>query len=204
MARPSTITDEQILEAARVVFFRDGTSATTADIAQQAGISEGTIFRRFPTKQDLFVAAMGFEGGPKWIKTIDALLVAEELGDLAENLNLIANEMLDFFKQLIPKMNMILSCGGAPNPQMLCDGSQLPPPIMGVKALMRYLMAEQDAGRIRVSDPEILARMFMGSLHHYAFWDHCGLNAILPMPRPTYVRHVVDTLLRAVAPTSPQ
>lgn len=68
---------------------------------------------------------------------------------------------------------------------------------------MKYLMAEQAKGRIHCSDPEILARMFLGALHHHAFWDHCGLNTYLPMPPPTYVRCVVDTLVRAVTPSAP-
>ncbi|MBA2662559.1 MAG: TetR/AcrR family transcriptional regulator [Bradymonadaceae bacterium] len=200
MARPSTITDEQILDAAREVFFREGIQATTAEIAQVAGVSEGTIFRRFPTKHELFLAAMGLESGPGWIATVERLVASEERGDLRENLTLIAEEMLDFFNQLIPKMNMLMSCGKGAGPAAMFDSDVQPPPILGLKALMKYLMAEQGAGRIEVSDPEILARMFMGSLHHYAFWEFCGLNRMLPMPRPTFVRCVVDTLVRSVTP----
>lgn len=199
MARPSTITDEQILDAAREIFFRDGTSATTADIARHAGVSEGTIFRRFPTKVELFKAAMGFEGGPQWIETVEQLVVSDEPGDIRENLTQIAAELLDFFAVLIPKMNMVLSSGASSKPSMLFDSNELPPPIMGVKALMKYFMAAQAAGQIDANDPEILARIFLASFHHYAFWEYCGLNSFLPMPRPTYIRHIVESLLRSAA-----
>ena len=56
MARTRTISDEQILDAAQAVFLEQGPQATTSAIADRAGISEGTIFKRFPTKQALFFA----------------------------------------------------------------------------------------------------------------------------------------------------
>jgi len=48
---------ERILEAARAVFAEEGLEASVADVAQRAGVGTATIFRRFPTKDDL-VAAM--------------------------------------------------------------------------------------------------------------------------------------------------
>src|SRR5207244_4685870 len=48
---------ERILEAARAVFAEEGLEASVADVARRAGVGTATIFRRFPTKDDL-VAAM--------------------------------------------------------------------------------------------------------------------------------------------------
>ncbi|HEY8778007.1 MAG TPA: helix-turn-helix domain-containing protein [Gaiellaceae bacterium] len=48
---------ERILEAARAVFAEEGLEASVADVAHRAGVGTATIFRRFPTKDDL-VAAM--------------------------------------------------------------------------------------------------------------------------------------------------
>jgi AcrR family transcriptional regulator len=48
---------ERILEAARAVFAEQGLEASGADVAQRAGVGTATIFRRFPSKDDL-VAAM--------------------------------------------------------------------------------------------------------------------------------------------------
>jgi AcrR family transcriptional regulator len=48
---------ERILEAARAVFAEEGLDASVADVAHRAGVGTATIFRRFPTKDDL-VAAM--------------------------------------------------------------------------------------------------------------------------------------------------
>jgi AcrR family transcriptional regulator len=49
---------ERILEAARVVFAEEGLEASVADVAERAGVGTATIFRRFPTKDDLVAATL--------------------------------------------------------------------------------------------------------------------------------------------------
>jgi AcrR family transcriptional regulator len=49
---------EHILEAARIVFAEQGLDACVAEIAERAGVGTATIFRRFPTKDDLLVAVL--------------------------------------------------------------------------------------------------------------------------------------------------
>jgi AcrR family transcriptional regulator len=48
----------QILDAALEVFAREGSDATVAEIASRAGVGTATIFRRFPTKDDLLLAVI--------------------------------------------------------------------------------------------------------------------------------------------------
>jgi AcrR family transcriptional regulator len=49
---------DRILEAARAVFAEDGLEASVADVAERAGVGTATIFRRFPTKDDLVAAIL--------------------------------------------------------------------------------------------------------------------------------------------------
>ena len=58
MPRPRRIDDATLLEAARAVFVEKGPGATTREVAQRAGVSEGIIFQRYKTKADLFFAAL--------------------------------------------------------------------------------------------------------------------------------------------------
>jgi AcrR family transcriptional regulator len=44
----------RILEAARRVFARKGLGATVADIAKEAGVSQGLAYRYFPSKEAIF------------------------------------------------------------------------------------------------------------------------------------------------------
>ncbi|MGE5591383.1 MAG: TetR/AcrR family transcriptional regulator [Bacillota bacterium] len=53
-----------ILEAALQVFSeRSYAAATTNDVAQAAGVSQATVFKYFPAKRDLFVAALDHTTG---------------------------------------------------------------------------------------------------------------------------------------------
>jgi AcrR family transcriptional regulator len=47
-----------VLEAARSVFAERGVDAGVAEVAERAGVGVGTIFRRFPTKDDLLAAVV--------------------------------------------------------------------------------------------------------------------------------------------------
>jgi AcrR family transcriptional regulator len=58
MGRKKTVTDAELLGAAREVFVEEGFGASTKEIARRAGVSEGVIYQRFATKDELFFAAM--------------------------------------------------------------------------------------------------------------------------------------------------
>jgi AcrR family transcriptional regulator len=47
---------ERILEAAKEAFARGGANASLDDIAKQAGVGPGTLYRHFPTRADLLQA----------------------------------------------------------------------------------------------------------------------------------------------------
>jgi AcrR family transcriptional regulator len=52
---------ERIVAAATEVFAERGLEASTAEIAARAGVGEATLFRRFPTKDDLVTAIIGVQ-----------------------------------------------------------------------------------------------------------------------------------------------
>ncbi len=197
MARPKSIDDEEILEAAREVFFEEGIQATTAEIARRAGISEGTIYRRYSTKNDLFVAAMDIPSPPEWVSTLEAI---EAEDDLREGLYRVSLEIIEFFEEIIPKVNMVMS--NLADEQMFGRGDGAPP-LRALKTVMQFIERERERGRIGRCDPELVARMYLGSLFHFAFAQVSGMNEILPMPRQTYARGVVKYLLDGLHPAEP-
>lgn len=52
---------QRVMEAARELFALRGLEATLNEVAHHAGLGVGTVYRRFPTKEDLFEAI--FEDG---------------------------------------------------------------------------------------------------------------------------------------------
>lgn len=64
---------ERILVAARVVFARDGLSASMASVARQADVGIATLFRRFPDKDQL-VAAVFADRMDAYVDAVNAAL----------------------------------------------------------------------------------------------------------------------------------
>src|ERR1700692_490058 len=63
---------ERVLEAARAVFSAGGPDASLEAVAKRAGVGIGTLYRHFPTREDLYEAVYRRE--------------VEQLGELAEEL----------------------------------------------------------------------------------------------------------------------
>lgn len=58
--RTDALRNRQVLLATAAQAFADqGTEVTIAEIAVRAGVAKGTVFRHFPTKEDLIAAIMG-------------------------------------------------------------------------------------------------------------------------------------------------
>ncbi|MBC1223849.1 TetR/AcrR family transcriptional regulator [Nostoc sp. UCD121] len=164
MARVPKITNQQILEAARQVFLQQGFGASTLEIAQQAGISEASIFKRFSTKEELFFAAMGIPEKPVWVSELESL---SGKGNLKENLINICLQIMEFYREVLPQIVMLRSRGNA-FPEL---GGKEPRPIQDFKALTAFLEYEINQNRLRPCDPQTVAHILLGSLMNYVFLE---------------------------------
>ena len=99
MGRRRTIEDSEILEIARRVFQEKGSEATTRDIAQAAGISQGVLYQRFRTKDELFMTAM-----LPPLPDVNLILgeEPEAVSDPAGYLLAVATRLLDYFRHTVP------------------------------------------------------------------------------------------------------
>jgi AcrR family transcriptional regulator len=152
VARTATITDTQILEAAREVFLEHGVNATTVDVANRAGISSASIFKRFPTKDALFFAAMSEPNSRVWSSDLEAAIGH---GDPRADLLLIAHRIAAYTSELLPRMMMMQSVkqqSGLPNPPRVEND---------FAALTAYFGREMALGRITRGDPTTPALALM-------------------------------------------
>lgn len=202
MSRPVSIKDQTIIDAARSVFLEKGIGATTAEVADRAGVSEGTLFKRFRSKAELFQAAMQPQFAELgWLADLD-MRVGQ--GDLQAQLTELGAVGVAFFRQLMPLV-MMSYANPAPNglPEPLNQPN--PPPLRALRRLTGYFEAEIRLGRLRPVDPEILARMFLGSLQQYVFFDLLfQAQQTLPLPLPTFLRGLVAMLWSGAGPPVPQ
>jgi AcrR family transcriptional regulator len=70
----------RLLDAAAVVFAEQGLDASVSEIARRAGVGQGTVFRRFPSKEHLIAAIVADRFG-ELIATGEALLEEEDAGE---------------------------------------------------------------------------------------------------------------------------
>jgi AcrR family transcriptional regulator len=189
------ISRERLLEIAREVFLEHGIRATTAEVATRAGVAEGTIFLRFKSKADLFRAAMQFDPDQA-LAFVEALPGRAGAPDLRATLREFAEQFLRLGRVAVPVMMMTWS-----NPEH--TGCVERSPERGqrygrvIAALRRFFQLELESGRLRELDAELLARMLMGSLHHFVMGEVIAGGPVGHLSAEQYAAQVVDVLLRA-------
>lgn len=191
MARTPTITDEQILEAARQVFLEQGFNAPATDIAARAGISSGSIFKRYQTKEALFFAAMNCES--QWAGGLGSLVGH---GELKVNLEAIAHAVLSFARELLPRLMLSWS--------VRQQNREDHEPVLArdIRLLSEFFLAERELGRLRPSlDTEVTATMFIGTIVNYAMLEVLSEKENINLEE--FVKAFVDTLWKGLISSPP-
>lgn len=198
MARPVTISDDDIIRAARDVFLERGIRGTTAEVASRAGVSEGAIFKRFKTKEQLFHRAMRSVDDVMWIAKLPERVGK---GELREQLVEVGIEAIEFFRRVIPFHMMAWSNPDEAGVSASVDPSGEPPPMVSRKRVAAYFEAEKRAGRLGTVDADILARSFVGALYNFVAIELMfGHRDPAPMSPELFVRGFVHILLRGCEP----
>ncbi|MGA2578015.1 MAG: helix-turn-helix domain-containing protein [Bryobacteraceae bacterium] len=169
MGRNKTISDDELLDVARRAFVEEGFAASTREIARRAGVSEGLIFQRFQTKEDLFFAAMIPPPAD-----LNRLLHHPRSQGLAL-LEKIAFSMIDYFRDTLPVLLPLMS-----HPAFRFEefASRHPdsPMLLLRRQLVEFLVKEQRAGRLGPVDPGAAALLIWSAAHSIPFFERLGAH----------------------------
>jgi AcrR family transcriptional regulator len=202
MGRPPKITNEEILAAARQVFLTQGSNASTLVIAEQAGISEAAIFKRFATKQALFLAAMGITEVREWVNVLSNHTPTASIKvELIE----ICGQMLDFYLEVMPRVFMMMTQSNSPQLPVVP-----PPPVRDTQLLAGYLDRGIIAGHLKPCDAITVAHLIVGAMTHYVVTQNIAgkwpIASSLPISQPigpaTFIHNLIETLWIGIAPTT--
>lgn len=170
MPRPRRIDDATLLEAARKVFVEKGPGATTREVAQRAGVSEGVLFQRYKTKADLFFAALA----PPAVDPGALLPVGEEAKGDREALEDGALRMLGYFREMVPLL-LPLVTHPSYDPERFFHQAAPASLQSWIDALVRFLDAQRDSDA-RVVDSRGAATLLTSALFGVALIDTAGIH----------------------------
>lgn len=156
---------ELILAAATALFLELGYDRTSlARIAERSGVSRATLFKQFPSKAALFDAMVT----ESWSTADDE--DPPSAGDIVDGLSIIGRryaellgraQMTDLFRIVIAELPRFPELANA----QFSHGKM--PYFESVRA---YLLAEHEAGTVRIEDVDLAATQFLGMISNYVFW----------------------------------
>lgn len=154
-----------IVAAATELFLELGYDRTSlARIAERSGVSRATLFKQFPTKAALFDA----------IVTASWSTAAEEeppsAGDVVEGLGIIGRRYAALLRRPLMTALFRIVIAELPRFPELAHAQFAQGKMPYFDSVRRYLLAEHDAGTVRVDDAELAATQFLGMISNYVFW----------------------------------
>jgi AcrR family transcriptional regulator len=192
MGRPPIIQREALLSAARKVFTEHGAFGSTREIAQLAGISEALLFKRYPTKAELFVAAMA----PPNVDPAAILSKAESIPDPEDAFVALGETVLTYFREAIPIMSQLVG-----NPLIGFDALQKHfgenPAVLLIAAANSFFQKQRKKG-LMAGDTHSAAVLMVTCLHSVAHFELMGLHGGVVSSRD--VRALLRTLWTGVRP----
>jgi AcrR family transcriptional regulator len=194
MPRNKTITDEEILAAARSLFLKEGAKASTRKLAKTVGISEAVIFQRFNTKEDLFFTAM--VPPEAQLEAIFKIQPGEK--QVIANLKSISLQIVFYFREVMP---IFLSLVGHPafDMQTFLQRHTLPGMLIGDR-LTEYLRAEAELGRIQPVQVSTAAEILLSHLHNLALSEAIASHSFTDIEGT--ISEAIKTLWQGLAPSA--
>ena len=196
--RRKTARAPEILDAALACFAERGFAATRLDdVAARAGITKGTLYLYFPSKEDLFKAVVRQELVPN-IERAEAMAAAAPVPALVliEQLVRIFAQVIGSPLSAIPKL-VLTEAGNFPDLARF----YLAEVVDRGKALLRSILERGvAAGELRPIDTEsavtcIIAPLLVGALWRHSFERHAGR----PLDIEALCRTHFDLLRRGLA-----
>jgi AcrR family transcriptional regulator len=191
-------TRKQILAAAeRLIRAKGLARLTTKQIAQEAGLSEGSLFNHFGRKDDLVLAVV-LEQVPQFLAAVSP---AGE-GTVAANLATVAQAVIRFYEGVLPVIVALFADAELlARHQAAMQGRGGGPQYMH-DVIIRYIEDEQALGRIDpAAKPRSVTSLLVGACFQWVFVQHSTGSALWQdQPGQSFVEDLVDTLWRGLSP----
>ena len=179
-------TSTRILQAARRLFGRKGYDGTTTrDLAQAAGVAEGTVFRHFPNKKAILIA-VATEG---WVEILtDLLTELSEMGSYKAVAQVMRRRMLNLRDNADLMRVCFLEAQFHPE---LRDHIQSEVIAKMTDVAEAFFETAMQKGVYRPMNPRIVAKVFLGMFAVAGFSD---TTVIDPEASPQAIQEMAESL----------
>lgn len=194
MNKKELSTQDKVILAAQKIFGEKGYHAsTTKEISEEAGLSEGTIFRYFKTKKDLLIGVVA----PVIEKTAENLIKANEENDINTVLENIAKNRLKYFKKVFPVMKIILFEGQIDNTFRQKVFQEITHVV--VKRLEKLFEKKIAQGELKEVDVNTLAKTFMSFVIGMAIVNEISKeDFFLPEGAEAFIPKAIDIFAKGI------
>lgn len=195
------IRPQQIMAAAAKVFARDGLHAASLDqVAREAGITKGTIYLYYKSKEDLFFATMG-DKVAEVFAALEAAGRPDGTASFRRRMEIFAENAFRVMggPEAFPLLQMVLAeAGRHPESAELYFREVI---LKNNRRLAAVLDQAVAAGEIRPLDSLVAARGFMGMLMIFVLSQKLMRGErVLPLPDRRILRTVTAIFLDGVTP----
>lgn len=187
-------TKDRITKAALAVFsVRGYASATTRQIAEEAGVNEVTLFRHFGSKENLLTAVIERHSV---LPVIAETLKTELTGDYAADLKIIAHHILDVWDQR-RELIMIMMLEARQHPEEVRILTRVPRLLR--EYLTDYLAGLATRGVVRPLNFAASAQAFISGLFTYFLTTNLFGPEFHPYSTREYVDNFVEIFVAGTA-----
>lgn len=195
MARPRTITNEQILSAMRAAVLELGARVSLDVVAERLGVTAPALLKRFGSRQTLLLEALRPPENPAFVSHFQA---GPDGRALATQLRERLSELWAFFEEVIPCVTALRESGIPPEKLFATHKN----PMRALQAIEKWLRAAHERGVAHVPEVESVATALLGAVQMRAFTAHVTNVKFSTRSNRAYLDQLVDFFSRALAPSA--
>jgi AcrR family transcriptional regulator len=190
MARPKQMTDEELLKIALECFLEHGATVSAQVIADKAGISQPALFKRFGTKEELFLRAVA---PPEHLPVIEWLDASPSPGPLRPQLVQLLEKVWEMLSWVLPRVQLLQEVR-IPR-ETVMSRYKTPPPVQLIMSIEGFFKRAREQGRARHDlDPRFVAQWIFGALMGRNFLSKTMPQKISGDENTTFVGATEDLL----------
>ena len=160
MARPKQVTDKDLLKIALECFLEYGHNVSTQVIADRVGLSQPALFKRFGTKEELFLQAVTPSENFPVIEWIDA---SPSPDPFQPQLVQLLEKVWEMLRRVMPRVRLLRESRLPRGTAM--SRYKTPPPVMLIKSIAGFIERAQKQDLARPGlNPQFVAQWIFGAL----------------------------------------